>query len=63
MIELFHSPAAHTIGHAGMACRTVNWGEFRSKRFQGDYADVGEEVQIEYYHVHAPPATLLSSEP
>jgi len=25
---------------------TINWGEFRAKRFAGDYADVGEEVQI-----------------
>ena len=24
----------------------VNWGEFRRRRFEGDYADVGKEVQI-----------------
>lgn len=30
--------------------RTVNWGEFRLKRFAGDYADQGtEEVQISHY--------------
>ena len=27
----------------------LNWGEFRAKRFAGDYADVGEEVQIANY--------------
>lgn len=29
----------------------VNWGEFRAKRFAGDFADVGEEVQISHYRV------------
>lgn len=29
--------------------RPVPWGEFRSLRAAGDYADVGEEVQIEHY--------------
>jgi len=29
--------------------KTVNWGEFRSKRFAGDFADLGEEVQISNY--------------
>lgn len=30
--------------------RPINWGEFRAKRFAGDYADVGEEVQISHYY-------------
>lgn len=30
--------------------RSVNWGEFRLKRFAGDFADQGtEEVQISHY--------------
>ena len=29
--------------------RKLTWGEFRSMRFQGDYADKGQEVQIEDY--------------
>jgi isopenicillin N synthase-like dioxygenase len=29
----------------------VNWGDFRAKRFAGDYADVGEEVQISHYRI------------
>ena len=28
---------------------TVNWGEFRRKRADGDYADVGDEIQIAHY--------------
>ena len=28
---------------------TVNWGEFRAKRFAGDFADLGEEIQISHY--------------
>jgi isopenicillin N synthase-like dioxygenase len=26
--------------------RPINWGDFRRKRFEGDYADVGQEIQI-----------------
>lgn len=30
--------------------RPINWGEFRLKRFAGDYADQGtDEVQISHY--------------
>lgn len=31
--------------------RPINWGEFRALRSQGDYADVGEEVQIARYRI------------
>jgi isopenicillin N synthase-like dioxygenase len=31
--------------------KTINWGEFRVKRFAGDYADLGEEVQISHYYL------------
>eukprot|EP00667_Euglena_gracilis_P012113 EG_transcript_12407 len=31
--------------------RAVNWGEFRRRRFEGDYADLGTEVQISQYLV------------
>ena len=30
--------------------RSINWGEFRSRRAAGDYADYGEEVQITQYY-------------
>lgn len=32
--------------------RPINWGEFRSRRADGDYADYGAEVQISDYAIH-----------
>lgn len=34
--------------------RSINWGEFRSQRAAGDYADQGEEVQISQYALDEP---------
>jgi isopenicillin N synthase-like dioxygenase len=31
--------------------RPINWGEFYGRRAAGDYADVGEEVQISHYRI------------
>ena len=31
--------------------RSSNWGEFRRQRVAGDYADVGDEIQISHYTV------------
>jgi isopenicillin N synthase-like dioxygenase len=31
--------------------RPIRWGEFRSLRAAGDYADIGEEVQVEHYRL------------
>jgi isopenicillin N synthase-like dioxygenase len=31
--------------------RSINWGEFRALRADGDYADYGEEVQISHYRI------------
>jgi len=31
--------------------RPINWGEFRARRAAGDYADHGEEVQIDHYRI------------
>ena len=36
---------------------TVNWGEFRSGRAAGDYANQGEEVQISDYRREDPKHT------
>ncbi|CAM9194232.1 unnamed protein product [Ectocarpus sp. 12 AP-2014] len=33
--------------------RPVNWGEFRLRRFAGDYSNQGEEVQISHYRLDA----------
>jgi isopenicillin N synthase-like dioxygenase len=30
--------------------RTINWGEFRSRRTAGDYANQGEYAQISQYY-------------
>lgn len=31
--------------------RPINWGEFRRARTAGDYADYGEEIQIEHFRI------------
>ena len=31
------------------AYRPINWGKYRNARFRGDFADVGEEIQIENF--------------
>jgi isopenicillin N synthase-like dioxygenase len=31
--------------------RPINWGEFRAGRAAGDYADLGEEIQISHYRI------------
>jgi len=31
--------------------RPINWGDFRAGRSAGDYADVGEEIQISWFRV------------
>lgn len=33
--------------------REINWGEFRARRAHGDYADQGQEIQIEHFKVSA----------
>ena len=33
--------------------RSINWGEFRVARAAGDYANVGQEVQIEDFRLPA----------
>jgi isopenicillin N synthase-like dioxygenase len=42
-----HNPARY---------RPINWGEFRSRRADGDYADYGAEIQITDYRIHSPEA-------
>ncbi len=34
--------------------RAINWGEFRTRRADGDYADYGAEIQISDYEIHRP---------
>lgn len=39
--------------------RSINWGEFRNQRVDGDYADLGDEVQISHFRV----ASLQEGQP
>ena len=29
----------------------IRWGDYRAKRFLGDYADIGKEIQIEDFKI------------
>lgn len=45
-----YEPLPGAINEAGEAHYTsINWGQFRSARAAGDYADLGEEIQIEQF--------------
>ena len=37
--------------HSPPRYRAINWGEFRRARADGDYADIGEEIQISHYGI------------
>lgn len=41
--------------------RPVPWGEFRLQRYAGDYADLGEEIQIDHYRLPATQAAASSA--
>jgi isopenicillin N synthase-like dioxygenase len=48
--ETDYAPLPTTVGADVPArYRAINWGEFRALRAAGDYADQGEEVQIDHY--------------
>jgi isopenicillin N synthase-like dioxygenase len=40
-----------TLRHEPVHYREINWGEFYARRTAGDYADIGEEVQISHYGI------------
>src|SRR5262249_35211465 len=44
--------AALTNGQSPPRYRAINWGKFRWKRQQGDYADYGAENQISDHRIH-----------
>ncbi|MEC9388481.1 MAG: 2OG-Fe(II) oxygenase family protein [Myxococcota bacterium] len=39
------------VPHETPRYRAINWGEFRQGRAAGDYADVGEEIQIAHFRI------------
>eukprot|EP01065_Artemidia_motanka_P002150 TRINITY_DN10_c1_g2_i1.p1 TRINITY_DN10_c1_g2~~TRINITY_DN10_c1_g2_i1.p1 ORF type:complete len:350 (+),score=71.96 TRINITY_DN10_c1_g2_i1:83-1132(+) len=54
-----YAPAPTTVSPSSPALyRPINWGDFRMKRFAGDYADVGVEAQVSHYRIHAPSSKL-----
>ena len=47
-----YAPLPTTVDRAHPArYRPIRWGEFRARRAAGDYADLGEEVQISHYAI------------
>lgn len=54
----FCNPSYHSIiaplGAAEPHYRPIDWGEFRRKRADGDFADYGSEIQISDYRISAP---------
>jgi isopenicillin N synthase-like dioxygenase len=47
-----YAPLPTTINrYAPARYRSINWGEFYQRRSAGDYADIGEEVQISHYGI------------
>ena len=46
-----YAPLQSTAVHGPARYRSINWGEFRNGRAAGDYADVGEEIQIAHYRL------------
>jgi isopenicillin N synthase-like dioxygenase len=51
--ETRYAPLAATLDRGEPAhYRSIQWGEFRKRRADGDYQDCGEEVQIHRYRTH-----------
>lgn len=48
-----YAPLPSIVDTANAHYQSINWGEFRRKRMAGDYADLGEEVQISQYRTQA----------
>ena len=44
--DTVYAPLAGALDGARPRYRPINWGEFRAGRAAGDYADLGEEIQI-----------------
>lgn len=53
-------PLPGLLGSDAAHYRPIPWAEFRYKRFLGDYADHGEEVQITHYAAEKRPPNTTS---
>ena len=49
--EATYAPLTEALGDQRPLYHPIHWGEFRAGRAAGDYADVGEEVQIAHYRI------------
>jgi len=49
--ETIYAPLATVVAHAAPRYRPICWGEFRAARAAGDYADIGEEIQIARFRI------------
>ena len=49
-----YEPLPSTLKESPPRYRAINFGEFRRMRASGDYADSGEEVQIEQFRIEQP---------
>ena len=46
-----YAPLENALGGEEPRYRPIHWGEFRAGRAAGDYANVGEEIQIAHYRI------------
>jgi len=61
--EASYAPLPGTYGSDDPArYRTISWREFRSRRSAGDYADIGQEVQISDYRTAGTQARAADAE-
>ena len=49
--EATYAPLETALHGAAPLYRPIHWGEFRAGRAAGDYANVGEEIQIAHYRI------------
>ena len=50
--EMNYAPLSGTVNErCPPRYSAINWGEFRDSRVAGDYADLGEEIQISHYAI------------
>jgi isopenicillin N synthase-like dioxygenase len=50
-MEQFYHQEAGEEKVTGALYNSISWKEFRMQRFKGDYADVGEEIQIQHFRI------------
>jgi isopenicillin N synthase-like dioxygenase len=49
--ETVYAPIGNSAPRDAPRYRPIRWSEFRAARAAGDYADVGEEIQISHYRI------------